>query len=409
MRLAVVLEQCLAPVPGGTGRYSREIAAALARAAAPGDDVSGVVAWHRSVDAARVDGVRGPSRLPLPRRGLVAAWERGRGPKVRGDVVLAPTPLVPPAGGPPCAVVVHDAVPWTHPETLTPRGVAWHRSQVERAGREAALVVVPTLAVADELRRHVGLRELLVVGEGVSGDLALPLDAAQRAERLQLPERYLLTVATLEPRKGLDVLLEALADQRAPDLPLLCVGQPGWGGLDPVSLAARAGLAPDRVRVLGRVPDADLAVLLDRATLLVVPSRAEGFGLPLLEAMAAGTPVVASDLEAFRRVLQEGEAGVLVPVRDAGALAAALGALLQDPARREQLAAAGRRIVRTYDWSSVTRSIVEVYETVALAAPVAVDASLEAALLAADDEDDDAGRLVTTLRRWMAELPGRGA
>jgi phosphatidylinositol alpha-mannosyltransferase len=130
-----------------------------------------------------------------------------------------------------------------------------------------------------------------------------------------------------------------------------------------------------------------------------------------VEAMAAGTPVVASDLEAFRRVLRDGEAGVLVPVRDAGALAAALGDLLQDRARRDQLAAAGRRTVQVYDWSSVTRSIVEVYETVALAVPaavpVAVDASLEAALLGGEEEDDDAGRLVTTLRRWMSELPGR--
>ncbi|MCY7366322.1 MAG: glycosyltransferase family 1 protein, partial [Frankiaceae bacterium] len=74
MRLAVVLEQCLAPVPGGTGRYSREIAAALARAATADDVVSGVVAWHRSVHAARTSGVQGPDRLPLPRRALVAAW-----------------------------------------------------------------------------------------------------------------------------------------------------------------------------------------------------------------------------------------------------------------------------------------------------------------------------------------------
>ena len=74
MRLGVVLEQCLAPVPGGTGRYSREVAAALARTAAPADEVTGVVAWHRSTTGAEVEGVRGPRRLPLPRRALVAAW-----------------------------------------------------------------------------------------------------------------------------------------------------------------------------------------------------------------------------------------------------------------------------------------------------------------------------------------------
>lgn len=354
MRLGVVLEQCLAPVPGGTGRYSREIAAALARTAGPDDEVSGVVAWHRATGAARVEGVRGPRRLPLPRRGLVAAWERGLGPRVPGDVVLAPTPLFPPGGGASCAVVVHDAVPWTHPETLTPRGVAWHRAQVERAGREAALVVVPTLAVADELRRHVGLRELLVVGEGVSGDLALPPDAANRAERLGLPEGYLLTVATLEPRKGLDVLLEALAAPGAPDLPLLCVGQPGWGGLDPVALATAAGLAPGRVRVLGRVPDTDLAVLLDRATALVVPSRAEGFGLPLLEAMAAGTPVVTSDAAALVEV---GAGAARVSPLEPAALAAALREVVDDAELRRRMADAGRLRAADFSWDAAAGAL----------------------------------------------------
>jgi glycosyltransferase involved in cell wall biosynthesis len=343
MRLGVVLEQCLAPVPGGTGRYSREVAAALARTAAPGDDVTGVVAWHRSLAAAEVAGVRGPRRLPLPRRGLVAAWERGRGPRVPGDAVLAPTPLFPPAGGPPCVVVVHDAVPWTHPETLTPRGVAWHRAQVERAAREAALVVVPTLAVADELRRHVPLRELLVVGEGVSGDLALPADADARAARLGLPDRYLLTVATLEPRKGLDVLLEALRRPEAPDLPLLCVGQPGWGGVEVTG-----------ARALGRVPDADLAVLLDRATALVVPSRAEGFGLPLLEAMAAGTPVVTSDAAALVEV---GAGAARVAALEPAALAAALREVADDPELRRRMSNAGRTRAATFSWDGAAAAL----------------------------------------------------
>lgn len=342
MRLGVVLEQCLAPVPGGTGRYSREVAAALARSAGPDDVVESVVAWHRSVAAASVPGVRGPRRLPLPRRGLVAAWERGRGPAVPGDVVLAPTPLFPP-GPAPRVVVVHDAVPWTHPETLTPRGVAWHRSQVSRAAAEAALVVVPTLAVADELRRHIALRELLVVGEGVSGDLALPADADGRAVRMQLPERYLLTVATLEPRKGLDVLLAALALPHAPDLPLLCVGQPGWGGVEVTG-----------ARAMGRVPDADLAVLLDRATALVVPSRAEGFGLPLLEAMAAGTPVVTSDAAALVEV--GGGAARVSPLQPA-ALAAALRDVVGDADLRERMSEAGRVRAAAFSWDAAAAAL----------------------------------------------------
>jgi glycosyltransferase involved in cell wall biosynthesis len=354
LRLAVVLEQCLAPVPGGTGRYSREIARALARTADPGQQVTGVVAWHRSTAAAVLEGVAGPVRLPLPRRALVAAWERGRGPRPRGDAVLATTPLFPPAGGPPCVVVVHDAVPWTHPDTLTARGVAWHRAQVARAAREAALVVVPTQAVAAELRRHVDLREVLVVGEGVTADLALPPDAQARAVRMGLPEEYLLTVATLEPRKGLDVLLGALARPEAPMLPLLCVGQPGWGGLDPAALAAAAGLPADRIRVLGRVPDADLAVLLDRATALVVPSRSEGFGLPLLEAMAAGTPVVTSEAPALVEV---GGGAARVSRLEPGALAAALREVAQDADLRARMAQAGRARAADYSWDAAAGSL----------------------------------------------------
>jgi glycosyltransferase involved in cell wall biosynthesis len=358
VRLAVVLEQCLAPVPGGTGRYSREIAAALARRAAPGDQVGGTVAWHRDLAPARVPGVEGPDRLPLPRRPLVAAWERGRGPGAGGDAVLAPTPLWPPRRRTPVAVVVHDAVPWTHPETLTPRGVAWHRSQVERAAASADLLVVPTHAVAAQLRRAVRVREdrLRVVGEGVSGDLAVPPDAAARAARLALPERYLLTVATLEPRKGLDVLLAALARADAPDLPLLCAGQPGWGGLEPLRLAADGGLPAGRVRVLGRVSDPDLAVLLDRATALVVPSRAEGFGLPVLEAMAAGTPVVSSDAPALVEV---GGGATRVSRLEPGELAGALREVVADDAARTQLVAAGRSRARAYSWDGAADALWE--------------------------------------------------
>ena len=366
MRVSVLLEQCLAPVPGGTGRYSREVAAALARQAGPADRVCGVVAWHRSVDAARVPGVYGPRRLPLPRRAVVAAWERGRPVPGGswGDVLLAPTPLHPPGGGAPTLVVVHDAVPWTHPETLTPRGVAWHRSQVGRAAREAALVVVPTRAVADELARHLTLPRVLVVGEGVSGDLAVPSDADARAARLDLPERFLLTVATLEPRKGLDVLLTSLAMPGAPELPLLCAGQPGWGGQDLLAQATAAGLPAGRVRLLGRVSDADLAVLLDRARALVVPSRAEGFGLPLLEAMAAGTPVVTSDAPALVEV---GGGAARVSPLEPSVLALALAEVADDDALRTRMVKAGLARAAAFTWDRTGRELWTALRTVCAA------------------------------------------
>src|SRR6185312_14170855 len=180
----------------------------------------------------------------------------------------------------------------------------WHRAMAARAARTADAVVVPTRAVESALREHLELRRVEVVGEGVTSAVtAVPEDAAERARRLDLPSAgYLVSLATLEPRKGLDVLLGALADPVAPELPLLVVGQGGWGGVDPLRTAAELGLPPGRVRLLGRLPDEDLAVVLAGATALVVPSRSEGFGLPVLEGMAAGVPVVTSDAPALLEV-----------------------------------------------------------------------------------------------------------
>jgi glycosyltransferase involved in cell wall biosynthesis len=276
------------------------------------------------------------------------------------DLVHAPTPLAPPRRGTPVVVTVHDAVPWTHPGTLTPRGVAWHRAVIERAAREADALVVPTQAVADELARHVTpARPVHVVGEGVSGDLRVPPDADVRAAALDLPgEPYLVTLATVEPRKGLDVLLDALARPTAPRVPLLVAGQPGWGGVDVAARASELGLG-DRVHVLGRLPDADLAVVLSRATALVAPSRAEGFGLPVLEAMSAGVPVVSSDAPALAEV--GGGATVTVPVGDADALADALAEVVGSAELRAHLVEAGRRRAEDFSWSAAARRLWALY------------------------------------------------
>jgi len=358
--VAVLLEQCLAPVPGGTGRYSRELAAALAATAPAGEQVQGWVAWHRDTTAATVAGVGGPRRLPLPRRALVAAYERGIGPAPSGaGVVHAPTLLVPPRRGRPLVVTIHDAVPWTHPQTLTPRGVRWHRRMAERAARTADLVVVPTEAVAAELTPRLALGDRVrVVGEGVSSALAVPPDADARAARLELPQRYLLTLATLEPRKGLAELVTALAEPAAPKMPLLVVGQPGWGGVDPAALAAAAGLPPDRLRVLGRLPDPDLAVALARATALVVPSHAEGFGLPLLEGMAAGVPVLTSTAPALVEVAG---GAALASGLGAGELAEALRRIVSDELLRRDLVAAGLRRAAYFSWEQAATTLWAAY------------------------------------------------
>ncbi|KAA2260925.1 glycosyltransferase family 4 protein [Solihabitans fulvus] len=357
--LVVLTEQLLAAVPGGTGRYTWELASALAATAPPGWEVRGAVSRHADPSAAVIPGVVGPRILPLPRRALVAAWERGVPLWPGGDAVHAPTPLAPPAARRGLVVTVHDTVPWTHPETLTPRGARWHRAAVGRATRRASAVVVPTAAVAAELSQFSpGPARVHVVGHGTPAVLAAAPDEAiarRVAADLALPDRYVLAVGTIEPRKGLDVLVEAMAGRHAPDLPLVIAGPQGWGGLDLRALAARHHLPPERLRLLGRVSDADLAVVLRRAAVLAVPSLAEGFGLPLLEAMAVGVPVVHSDAPALVEVA--GGAGVLARRRDAVSLAGALRTVLDDPERTAVAIAAGRRRAAQFTWQRAAESV----------------------------------------------------
>lgn len=362
MRVDVVTEQLLAPVPGGTGRYTAEICAALVTEAPAGSTVQGWTAWHRDVSAARVHGMSTPRRLPLARRPLAVAWETGLpvGPR-GGDVVHAPTLLAPPRGSRPLVVTVHDAVPWTHPETLTPRGVHWHRRMAQRVVPGADALVVPTRAVANELAQFVALPGRVVVsGAGVGKQLGEPADAEERRKRMGVPEgAYLLSVATLEPRKGLDVLLMALAE-RPDDLPPLVVAGPsGWGGVRLEELARDIGLPPHQLIMLGRIGDLDLAAVLHGATALVAPSRAEGFGLPVLEAMAAGVPVVSSDAAALVEV--GGGATVVTPVGDSGALAGALRELVADGRLQQSLAESGRRRAADFSWAMAATRLWELY------------------------------------------------
>ncbi|MET8998948.1 glycosyltransferase family 1 protein [Amycolatopsis sp. NPDC004169] len=346
--LVVLAEQLLAPVPGGTGRYTAELLPALAKTAPPGWTVSSVVARHADVDAARLDGVDGPRVLRIPPRALVAAWQLGLRWWPGGDAVHAPTPFAPPRApaGKTLSVTVHDTVPWTHPETLTARGVSWHRSMIARAARRASGLVVPTRAVADELAVLIDVDvPVRVVPHGVR----VPTGDAD----LELPAQYVLAVGTIEPRKGIDVLIDAVA--ALDGVMLVLAGQPGWGGVDPVALAAERGLPVERLRVLGKVSDAELATALRHASVLAVPSLAEGFGLGLLEAMAAGVPVVHTDVPALEEVA--GGAGLVVPRGDAAALAAALREVLGSPAKAAELTRAGRERARTFTWRRAAEAV----------------------------------------------------
>jgi phosphatidylinositol alpha-mannosyltransferase len=171
-----------------------------------------------------------------------------------------------------------------------------------------------------------------------------------------------------EPRKGMQVLLAALRTvlRSRPDLRLLVVGH---GDAEALLRAAGPMLAA-RIRVLGALSEQGKAAVLRSVDLLCVPALGgESFGIVLTEAMAAGTPVVASDLDAFRLVLDGGKAGALVAPGSPAALAAALDDLLEDPDRRAALAAAGRRRAAMWDWPVIARRVLQVYESAVAADP----------------------------------------
>ena len=177
-----------------------------------------------------------------------------------------------------------------------------------------------------------------------------------------------------EPRKGLPVLLEAFAILGAerPGLRLLIAG-PGDAAeaLDQVPAALR-----DRVVLLGQVSEEDKVRMLHSVDVFCAPNTGgESFGIVLAEAMAAGAPIVASDLDAFRRVLRGGRAGELFATGDPADLARAAGLLLDDPGRRKELSAAAASAVSGYDWSVVAKDVVNVYETVVLGANAVAVAS----------------------------------
>lgn len=354
-QLSVIVEQGLAPVPGGTGRYAIQIGRALAAATRPGWAVRPVTAWHRDLQPVRSAGLGRPARLPVGHRVLNELWLHGLPPWVQGEAVHATTPLAPPRHDG-LVVTVHDAVPWTHPDTLSPRGVHWHRVMVERAVDRARAIVVPTLAVADDLAGlfPAAADRLTVIGHGVT-ELLVPADAEQRRHRLGLPQRFVLAIATLEPRKGLDVLVEAMTRPALSGSHLALVGAVGWGGIDAGALAKQSGLSPDRLHELGRLDDRDLAAVLAGASVLAAPSRSEGFGLPVLEAMAAGVPVVCSDAPALVELVAG--SAVVVPREDPDALAQALSDVLESPQDATDLSARGRRRAAAFTWSAAAAAL----------------------------------------------------
>ncbi|GAA1692288.1 glycosyltransferase family 1 protein [Microcella alkalica] len=362
--LRVILDQVGNEAPSGVGRYALELTRQLTSTAPRGCDVMGIVPSSPEAEYARIEAeLPGLSRLfksALDRRQLRAAWQHGFTRLPGAGMVHAPSLFAPlrrhdrvNSPGEQIVVTVHDAVPWTHPETLSPSSVSWARAMARRAERYADAVVVPTHAVAEQLGAALDLGDRIrVIAGAVSSTLVVPGDADERAERLGLPPRYVLAVGPFEARKGISELLWALADPTALNIPLVLAGPTNSADLGIEAVRSAARLAPEQVLTLGTVHDPDLAVAYDRASAVVVPSLAEGFALPVLEAMSLGTPVIHSDAPAL--VELAADAGIVVDRDDYAGyprrIAEAIRRVIEEPLLAEDLAIRGHDRARAFTW-----------------------------------------------------------
>jgi glycosyltransferase involved in cell wall biosynthesis len=268
---------------------------------------------------------------------------------------------VPPVRGVPLVVTVHDASPITFPETSTRRGRRFHRRGFAAAARRARLVITVSEFAAAEIAATTPITrdQLRVVPNGVDLARAGEEEVARVRVATGIGDRpYVLWVGTFQPRKNVGVLLDAFA-RLDPDVghQLVLAGEAGWGSDD---TSAKVRALGDRVRLVGRVRPRDLSALYAGADLFVFPSRHEGFGIPVLEAMAQETAVVAADIPVLREI--GGGAARFVPVGDADALAGAVVALLHDDAARAALAARGLAHAQGYSWERCVDATIAVYE-----------------------------------------------
>ena len=368
VRVAMNLEQLLQPSPGGIGRYTAQLAAHLPSA---GWEVIGFCALHRRRDVTATlaaEGLAGHAVtvLPLPRPALYDAWARLGRPDVAAlpglrdaDVVFAPSVAVPPRRRRPLLVTVHDAAPCLFPDAFSARGLRFHRAGLAAAASRADLVLTVSQSSRAELVEHTAIPEerIRVVHNGVDVEVATDEQVEALVRRLDLDDRpYVLWVGSLEPRKNVEALLRLPAALAAAGMPhrLVLAGPDGWGATAAVVGNAAASAPPGSVRLVGRVARADLAPLYRGASLFCFPSRHEGFGLPVLEAMAQGTPVLCSTASSLPEVA--GPAARYVADPGAEAWAEAAVALLADAAALATLGAGGPDRAAAFPWSACARA-----------------------------------------------------
>lgn len=357
LHVAITLEQFWHRVPGGTATSVHAMTDALADRR--NVELTGVSAWHKTRPPVRFRVSVPIEWLPLPRIALYESWHRVRRPRVEFatgpvEVVHATTFAIPPRSAP-LVVTVHDLAFVHSPEHFTQRGLHFFHRGLDLARRDADLVVTPSEATASDCVENGFRREKIrVVPWGVQAKTATQREVDDVKHELGLDRRYVLWTGTVEPRKNLRGLVDAFLSLDT-DALLVLAGPAGWNE-DLEKLVARS---PDRIRPLGFVEADTLRALYAGATVFCYPSLFEGFGLPVLEAMAQGAPVVTSRGIATEEVA--GGAAILVDPRDPASIGEAVGRLLDDPELANLHGAAGRARAAEMTWGACAERMEAVY------------------------------------------------
>jgi len=360
--------------PTGAGRYVLELACRFGRR----DDVDLTVLCRRD-DAARWNALgrmtvvdRGPSPRPLR-----LTWEQVELPRLLDqldpDVHHSPHYTMPLRAKQPKVVTVHDMTFFDHPEWHERAKVLFFRRAIRQAAEKADALVTASAAAAERIRAVLAPTvPLHLIPHGVDHDRFHPLapgDGDQAASdeearaRLGIRQPYVTFVGTLEPRKDVPNLVRAFDAMAGhlPDLNLVLAGAPGWG-VEAIEAAISSSVHRSRVKRVGYIAEEEKVALLRGAAAVAYPSMEEGFGLPVLESLASGAPLVTTSGSAMAEVVDD--AALLVPPSDTGELAAALeetvrgGPVVEDRRRR------GLQLAARYTWDASADAHLEVFRAV---------------------------------------------